>query len=379
MKIGILTFHRAVNYGAIFQAYALMSFLKRSGHQVEIIDYWPEYHANEYLIFNYKSFSKCSFKGKIRYLGEFVLKFNRTKKRNRGCLDFIYNNLHVSKMPKYLTGQSIDKKFDLIFYGSDQIWRKSNKIKENRGFDEVYLGRFPDNIVRKVSYAASMGVIDLNADDKDYLKRALKNFDSISVRERNLLLIVQELGYEAELTLDPVFLLDKEQWSKLIPLNLKRRRKKYILFYHHTPSSDAEHLTQRLSDQYGYEIIEVNSKVMPYAVGRKYKNTVSPGEFLGLIRDAEFVVATSFHGTVFSVLMQKQFFALGMGNNSERAKTFLDSIGLVARYLDKYNCEQIKVQPINYPAVNYNLDKNINNSMEFLMRNLCDDPSDEKD
>ncbi len=379
MKIGILTYHRAINYGAIFQAYALLSFLKRLDHEVEIIDYWPEYHSDEYRIFNYKYFFRCSLKAKIRYLGEFVLKYTRGKKRNRGCVNFMYNNFHITKNPEYLTGQSIDKQFDLILYGSDQIWRKSNKIRENRGFDEVYLGKFPVNKVKKVNYAASMGVIDLNVEDKEYLKVLLQNFDSISVRENNLLKTTQELGYVAELTLDPVFLLEREQWGELISLKFKKRRKKYILFYHHTPSTEAKLLVKHLSKTLGCDIIEVNSKVMPYAIGKKYKNTSSPGEFLGLIRDAEFIVTTSFHGTVFSVLMQKQFFALGMGNNAERAKTLLNSIGLGERYLDKCNCEQIQVQPIHYPSINNNLKKIINNSIGFLMRNLCDEPADKKD
>jgi polysaccharide pyruvyl transferase WcaK-like protein len=285
----------------------------------------------------------------------------------------MYDNFDIKKNPEYLTGEDIKEKYDIVFYGSDQIWRIGPIAKENLGFDVVYLGAYPINTKKRVSYAASMGIIDLNEKQRDFFGKLLQNFDSISVRETSLLKIVQELGYKAELTIDPVFLLEKEQWEKLIPSNFNKRRGRYILFYHHTPSVDAIRLVRQLSKKMRCKTIEINSKALPYAIGRRYKNTASPGEFLGLVRDAEFVVTTSFHGTVFSVLMQKQFFALGMGNNSGRSKTLLNLIGLGARYLDTYNCEQIQVQPIHYPSINNNLKKIINNSIGFLMRNLCDE------
>jgi hypothetical protein len=373
MKIGILTFHRAINYGAVFQAFALLTFLKKSGHDVHIIDYWPQLHIDTYKIFNRKDFLLRSFQGKIKYIFEFFLRYPRQKKRDIGCLRFMYDNFDIKKNPEYLTGEDIKEKYDIVFYGSDQIWRIGPIAKENLGFDVVYLGAYPINTKKRVSYAASMGIIDLNEKQRDFFGKLLQNFDSISVRETSLLKIVQELGYKAELTIDPVFLLEKEQWEKLIPSNFNKRRGRYILFYHHTPSVDAIRLVRQLSKKMRCKTIEINSKALPYAIGRRYKNTASPGEFLGLVRDAEFVVTTSFHGTVFSVLMQKQFFALGMGNNSGRSKTLLNLIGLGARYLDTYNCEQIQVQPIHYPSINNNLKKIINNSIGFLMRNLCDE------
>jgi len=68
MKIGILTYHRAINYGAVFQTYGLKFYLESIGHKVEVIDYWPKYHIDEYKLFSFNQLKKHSFLGKCRYI-----------------------------------------------------------------------------------------------------------------------------------------------------------------------------------------------------------------------------------------------------------------------------------------------------------------------
>jgi polysaccharide pyruvyl transferase WcaK-like protein len=213
-----------------------------------------------------------------------------------------------------------------------------------------------------------MGVVDLNADDKDLLKKLLSNFNHIAVREINLLNVVQELGYSATLTIDPVFLLDKKQWISLIPDSYKKITDKYIFFYHHTFSEDAVQLVKLLSKQLNCKIIEVNAEALPYAIGKKYKNGTSPLEFLGLIHNAEFVVTTSFHGTVFSVIMEKQFFALGMRNNSERSKTLLTELGISERYLDDIN--KLPITTIDYKVLTINQNIMVENSKKYIQKSI---------
>ena len=43
MKVGILTFHRAHNFGAMLQCYALQEYLTKKGLNVEVIDYRQPY------------------------------------------------------------------------------------------------------------------------------------------------------------------------------------------------------------------------------------------------------------------------------------------------------------------------------------------------
>ena len=45
MKVGIITVHRAYNYGSVLQCYSLQEYLKSLGHDVWVIDYrqkWTE-------------------------------------------------------------------------------------------------------------------------------------------------------------------------------------------------------------------------------------------------------------------------------------------------------------------------------------------------
>lgn len=368
MKIGILTFHRAINYGAIFQAYGLNNYVQSLGHDVEFIDYWPKSHSDEYELFNRRHFNNCSLLGKCRYIFEFLLKYKNSKRRQHSCIEFIKANFNLKNEASILTGNQIVGSYDVVFYGSDQIWRRSDKISDNRGFDKIYYGEYPKNKCIKVSYAASMGVVNLNPNDKDVLKKLLSNFNHIAVREKNLLNVVKELGYSATLTVDPVFLLNKKQWISLIPDTYKKITHKYIFFYHHTFSEEAVQLVKLLSKQLNCKIIEVNAEALPYAIAKKYKNDSSPSEFLGLIHNAEFVVTTSFHGTVFSVIMEKQFFALGMRNNSERSKTLLAELGIPDRYLDDIN--KLPTTTIDYKVLAVNQNRVVENSKEYIQMSM---------
>lgn len=366
MKIGILTFHRAINYGAIFQAYATLTFLKALGHDAEIIDYWPKEHEQEYKLVNFKNFRKRSFLSKAKFVFDTSIAYSRKKKRHEGCLRFIYEEFKLSNNVKYKTGESIEDTYDVVIYGSDQIWRKKKYINIDNGFDRVFWGAYPLNAKKRVSYAASMGVVDSNKEDEVIITKLLSNFDSISVRETDLKKLIDKAGYKSVLCIDPVFLLSKSRWEAIIPKDFYIKDK-YILFYHHSFSQDALSLVQDLAKKMKCRIIEVNATVIPAAFGKRYFNTAQPGEFLGLFRDAEFVVTTSFHGTAYSVLMEKQFYALGMGKNSQRSRTLLDYAGLSDRYIDDLNhlCEL----DINYTEVNKSIEPIIETSKQFLKHN----------
>jgi hypothetical protein len=363
MKIGILTFHRAINYGAIFQAYATLTFLKALGHDVEIIDYWPKEHEQEYKLVNFNNFRKRSFLSKAKFVLNTLIAYSRKKKRHEGCLSFIYKEFSLSRNAKHTTGESIVDNYDVVIYGSDQIWRKKNYINHDNGFDKVFWGAYPLNTKKRIAYAASMGIVDSNEEDDVVIKRLLSNFDSISVRETDLKRLIDKMGYESVLCIDPVFLLTKSSWEAIIPKAFSIKDK-YILFYHHSFSQDALSLVKDLAKQMKCRIIEVNSTVIPTAFGKRYFNTAQPGEFLGLFRDAEFVVTTSFHGTAYSVLMEKQFYALGMGHNSQRSRTLLDYAGLSDRYID--DLDHLCELDINYTEVNNSIEPIIEASKQFL-------------
>ena len=369
MKIGILTYHRAHNYGALLQCYALKEYLKKYNHVVEIIDYWPEYHNESYKLLSLKLFSDYSILGKCKFILIFIFGFSRILKRRKGYINFIYNVLELPKKIRYSNGKDICDHYDVVIYGSDQIWRKQKTLILN-GFDEVYFGEYPTNTKLRISYAASMGVIKLLEKDSEYLEKILKNFNEISVREVDLQNVLKYIGYNANIVLDPVFLLNKEDWNTLIDCSKIKLPSKYIFFYHLTFSTDALILIEKLKLFYGYEIIEIRNVVNPLLIGSRYKYQIaSPEDFLKLFKNAEFVVSTSFHGTALSIIFEKQFYITGMGNNSERSRTLLKNLEIGNRYLD--NIETIDLaEVIDYQQVNIRLVDLQNKSKNFIHNSI---------
>lgn len=364
MKIGILTFHRAHNYGALLQAYALTNYLQKLGHNVEIIDYWPNYLQEEYKLIPF--YNSISLKGKIKSILLLLIGITRILKRRKLYDQFIATYLNIDNNPKYKTEEELNKlEYDAVIYGSDQIWRKSNYYIF-KGYNAVYFGASPLKVKFKIPYAASMGVINLIENDKQFIKKMMNNFKSISVREMDLKLIIDEFTEnKAKLVLDPVFLLDKNEWIKLTKKPKKINSEKYILFYNLIKTKEAIELTNQLQAHYGYKIIEIRGRVEPLLLSSRYFQTASPENFLSLIQNAEIVVSTSFHGVAFSIIFEKQFYTIGMNNNSGRVKTLLDSAGITGRFISKIN--QINyTEKIDYTSVNSRLKILINESKEFL-------------
>lgn len=368
-RIGILTFSRALNYGALFQAYALKEFLKNEEIIVEIIDYWPKYHQESYKFFSPVAFKKQSIKGKVKYLLGFIIGSNRIIKRRRGYLKFITNKLGINESIKYEEGHQINQDYDLVIYGSDQIWRKiGSPLFE--GFDNVYFGSHPIRAKKKITYAASMGIISLNDGDKIQLTNLLKNFNALGIREVDLQVVVKDLGYESQLVLDPVFLLNRNQWFKLIE-GIKRSEKKerYILIYDLLHSKNAVKLAESIGKQRDCKLKIVLGTVNPYLIGEKYVQTATPEEFLSLIWNAEFIITTSFHGTSFSVLFEKQFLALDMGKNSQRTRTLLNLLSIEDRYIEDFE-DISSIKEIDYTPVRTKLEALTNTSKEYLKSSL---------
>lgn len=365
MKIGILTYHRAHNYGALLQAYALQTYLRKLGHKVEIIDYWPDYHAENYQLIPH--FKAQSFKGKVKSILLLTIGYSRTLKLSRLYKKFIHEQFCVPHKPRYESKEAMKEiEYDVVVYGSDQIWRRSD-FPLFKGYSDVYFGNYPIKVKRKITYAASMGVIDVDDEDKANIRQMLANFDAISVREEALKQLIDDItGNPVPLVLDPVFLLEKEEWLQLITQPITAIQDKYILFYQLMKSDEAILFTNRLEALYGYKVIEILGRVEPMLFGDRYLQTASPTDFISLIKNAEIIVSTSFHGVAFSLLFEKQFYALGMKNNSGRVKSLLDKLDISHRLLSDTNQIDLK-DKIDYDKVNVKIANLIHKSKHYLL------------
>ena len=372
MKVGILTYHRAENYGALLQAYALSSFLKKQGFEVGFVDYWPNYHEDYFRIFPRIRFKKGGFASKLICLYQTMVWGAIRYKRKQVMKSFMINYLGLPDKAKYSNDKDVCKEFDIVVYGSDQIWRQQN-LPGKRGLDYWYFGS--SNIeARKISYAGSMGPSCLSEEEKKSITKMLSNFEAISVRETSLRDFFDTLGLKTSVVVDPVFLLNKDEWLQLAQKydNHHKVYNSYILFYNLLNTVESEHFVEELSRMYSLPIIEITKKYGIKYLGKRYFHTVSVIDFLSLIYNSDYVVSNSFHGVALSVIFEKQFYSVGMGNKSGRVESLLSTLNIGDRY-----CKNgiIPKEKIDYDSVNKIIVQYSNRSKDFLMRSLCNNMS----
>ena len=313
-KVGVLTFHRAENYGSVLQAYALQKYLTDElGIENELIDYIPS-GQEEF----YKLFVPIT---NIRNLIGNILKLsiaNKYKKRKDAFQGFLNSNLAISK-DKYSAfnkNSLLSNQYSLIITGSDQIWNT-----ECADFSWDYLLEDVHGL-KKISYAASMGGGKIS--DYDRYKKCLEEYTSISVREQYASDVINQMfnnEKKIEVSLDPTLLLDKEDYNKIAAP--RKIQGDYIFLYSVYHDDKLLHTIRRMKKKWGMPIITLISRNNSYKVllnGIKLANEEGPEDFLGYIRYAKFVLTNSFHGSVFSMIYGKEFYYLGDYRQDPRLK-----------------------------------------------------------
>lgn len=361
MKIGIITYHRAHNYGAVLQCYALSTTLKLLGHDIEVIDYYPNYFKEQYNAFSFKKFKQGTLKSKISYLKLLLSTYFTKSKRSK-----VFNNF-IERLP--LTKKQYNEldycfgKYDAIFFGSDQVWNPLLTFGE----DNVFAGKFDKLGGKFISYATSTSPKILNNEYKNYFKDIAERFDAISAREQSLSDYMNSLvSGSSAVVLDPVLLLNEEDWSKVA---VRPKEDNYLLIYTVPQSDKVWKLAEMIAKEKGLKIIEIRPNVR-FNLKKNILQTVSPEEFLGYIKYASFVVTTSFHGTAFSVKFRKQFATLKLGTHvDDRAKNLLSSIGLTGRMIPQDNL-YIPEGQIDYKVVDGKLSTLIADSINFIKNSL---------
>ncbi len=338
MKIGICTVHYAHNYGAMLQGYALKTALENLGYDVVMIDR----RANVLTCWNPRPLSKCSIKERLlypKYLYKWYLPVYRAKKKRENNFERFLNT--------YLNNTPYNQeKLDAIVYGSDQIWSRFKY-----GYDEIWWGLQNSNTDKRISYAASMGVVDITDADEPFIKKALSRFDAVSVREKSLqdeLNIRQLFDKRVELMVDPTFFLSKEEWSKLNPKRIIKEP--YLLFYDFQNDEETTRIAHFIADQKHLRIIRLSDGVEHADKEDGYLATAGPMEFISLFNYADFIVSSSFHGTAFSIIFNKPFYVRQIWN-IDRVKSLLEEVGLEGRFVN--TMDEVNLQDrIDYSLVN---------------------------
>lgn len=342
MRIGILTFHCAHNYGAVLQCYALQETLKNMGHEVEVINYRPEYLLTPFRRFNIKRYkSNNPFKIVKKTLREVLVARMRIK-RYSAFHNFIQTMLNLSAK---VQGRDIPSTYDIYIMGSDQIWNP----KITKGFDPVYFGNFQFAKANKkyVAYAASMEACALAPEAIDFYRKSLCNFDSVSVREKQLAGLLQPLSEKPiETVLDPTLLAKAEIWHKIA--KRPKYNGKYVLVYQVGRNGNTLKIANSIAQEIGAVVIEITAEIFA-SFNRRKLQCESPEEFLGWIKHASFVVTTSFHGTAFSIIFNRPFYCIELKKNGNtRCRSLLSSIGLENRLISILDMPRFSDQNYSY-------------------------------
>ncbi len=321
-KIGILTFHRAFNYGAILQAYALQNFLFELGIDNEIIDYKCEYMISRYQ----KTFRRTSSNPVKDFLWS-LKTADGVKKSRITVKEFIEK--HIKLSTPYSASDIADaaNKYAAFITGSDQVWSPTCV-----GFDPAYFLTFakPE---QKYSYAASIAVNQIPEDKKAEFTKRISDFSGYSVREKSGANIVKQLtGNDAVISIDPTFLLTKDKWSQLAETVTNEP---YIfLFTVHKPINLVDYALE-LAEKKNMKIIYLNCKNPVKNKHITYINPVTADKFVGLIKNAAYVCTNSFHGNAFSVIFDKKFVVETQNANSKniRSQELMEKLGLTDKIL----------------------------------------------
>ncbi|MGF2082639.1 polysaccharide pyruvyl transferase family protein [Enterococcus casseliflavus] len=294
--IGILTFQKTTNYGALLQMWALYKKIEELGYDSEIIQYKNEAVENREEMFILKDLS-------FKKLAKFLLIGYSNYRKHKIFDAFIEREIKMSKEKFDKTNISmINNIYEKIIVGSDQVWNYSLS-----GNDFNYFLQFIESDEKINSYAASFGVSSIeNYPNLNEISEQLKRFNNISTRELEGRDIIKlSSGVEAEVVLDPTFLISKEDWSEFADgSNLNLQNEKYILLYLIQDRKNTLREVKKFAKKNNLKIKYIN--ISPYRErGIENIRTASPEDFINLISNAELILTGSYHGIVLSLNLNK--------------------------------------------------------------------------
>lgn len=361
MKIKTITSHDVYNFGASLQSYALRRHLNELGHDVEIINYKPDY-LNYDLWFIGPKWDRNIFFRLIFWayvVPKRILQYKSRKKFDRFTKELLKPSRRIYNSIDELKGYI--PLADIYFAGSDQIW---NTYSPNGKDPSFYLEFAPENSI-KASYAASFSTSSINPVYSEQVKNWLLKMDYISVRESTGIEILNNLGLnDSSLVVDPVFLLKKNIWSSIA--EIPSVKDKYLLVYDQENNKKIKKTAIVLAKKFKLKIVAIEN-LYPMFFAHKRIKSAGPRDFLGLIENCEICLTNSFHCIAFSLIFNKEFLLFPRTHQKVNSRMFdlLSSLNLNNRIIENTTPDSIPSK-INYLEVNEKLNKNIKISKDFI-------------
>jgi hypothetical protein len=378
-KIGIITFHFVENSGAILQCLGLKLYLEKMGYDVYFINYIPRSLKRRNSLFvnpiriylkHRKNLEKRQNIAKSIYYSArsvfsniFILRKFRVR---RIFKKFRLNNFKITKEVYSLNDfKQITEDFDYIISGSDQIWNSELLGGE---LDPMYFIDFVSK-AKKITFAASAGDI-LKENDLPLFKKFKNNLDQISVREKDLATQIEtNFDFKTKVIPDPTILLLKDDWGKLITNHKARNQinENYVFVYSLENSPLLYNYSKFVADKLNLKIVELGFR-------KRIKNSIlitkyDSIDFLDLILNSTYIVTNSFHGTIFSIILEKQFTSIKHSTRNKRIENILHLTGLESRMISQID-SNINDSIIDYNNLRDDVDKLRKIAIKYLENNL---------
>ena len=379
MNIAIITWFKGYNYGTKLQAYALQAYLKKEGHNVDLINYSTKsedivrekskvgiaaFYRLQKKIKQIKEQQALEKKKKV-FLREFGIRLENSD-------EFLFSSATMTK--EIATASDFDNlnnDYDVFICGSDQIWNP--QILNGR----YYLNFVKDNL--KIAYAASTSVNVYSEFQKRVVSNWISNFYAIGVRESKGTEIIRSMVTEntaVKNVCDPTLLLPMEHWKTLSNPNVVPNEKYFLVYFIGSSKWHMEAIDY-LKNCLNIKFIILPMTAQTIEISNKEWITYGPREFLALFENAEFVLTDSFHAMMYSLIYKKQFSVLLQFNPKNpysqdgRLTGILNKIGLLDRIVkNRAQLNDNIYNQINYDYVSGILDLYIKESKDFLRRSL---------
>lgn len=364
MRIGILTQPLGHNYGGILQNYALQQALMQLGHEPITLRMSPNFGTfYQWAILCAKIIILKLLGRNVNFPSAPCILRMRHKKRYDKQEQFIKNNITTTKkryvyMPKCIIKSQA---LDALIVGSDQVWRPMY----NARISDMFLGFCIKSNIRRIAYAASFGVDswEFTPEQTEECCNLINHFDAVSVREDSGVALCRDhLGCDAVEVLDPTLLLSKDKYASLcqsIPEPEEKQLVAYVLDMNNHKREIVEEIAAKRNLTVKYFSADTNA-------------VLSVEEWIAAFRDAAFVVTDSFHGTVFSIIFNHDFYSFANeGRGASRFHSLLSKFGLADRIIA--NAELIEansIASIDWSKVNAIHDSLKSDSIEFLRKNI---------
>lgn len=331
-RVGILTFWGVPNYGAWTQAYALNHVVREllgETYDVRHIDYLhPKHYAGYY------------------------------EKDARLENNFAYSYHHIPHTTKMSEKELETTEFDLMITGSDAIWEFSIDMF---GDDRHLIGN-ELRAKRLIAYAPSFGTMSPEDEYEDWVKAGLKKYDVLSVRDQNSAEIVKKIiGVEPQIVLDPALLWDFNKDTNVIPSNLKS----YILVYGAKWSEEFIAEARSFAEKKGCKLVSAGF-INDWCDLSFRMTELRSFEWLGMFKNASYVLASTFHGLMLGLAFQKQIKFCFVPYVRNRSRTLLQKLGMEFMCSEEIGMEELFAAEMDYKQINERLEKLREASLNYL-------------